>query len=79
MRTRRSPRNQEILFRQLFAPARTSPGTAAAPSVEHVPRCWDCRHYPKGGRNRGKCALRGEHVNGRSERQACFAARPRTV
>lgn len=71
MRTRRSPRNQERLYRLLFTADPTPQ------PVEHVPRCWDCRYYPPAGRSRGTCTLRGERVYGRTEHEECFCPRPR--
>jgi hypothetical protein len=68
MRTRRSPRNQMILWRALGGlPTPIVPLPAA-------PACWDCANYPTGGRNRGDCTLIGEMVRGGSVR-ACFTAR----
>lgn len=72
MRTRRSPRNQEILFRALFMPPEESPIQGP-----RCPRCWDCLEYPKGGRSRGECLAHGEVVNGITTRPGCF--RPRKV
>jgi NADH:ubiquinone oxidoreductase subunit B-like Fe-S oxidoreductase len=69
MRTRRSPRNQEILWRALG-------GQKSAPApVVSVPRCWDCANYPKHGRARGTCAVTGTMVNGAAENRDCFKAR----
>lgn len=70
MRTRRSPRNQERLFRALFEPEK-----------EPVARtyCFDCASYPAGGRSRGRCTLIGTMVNGLGQRH-CFwprVAQPR--
>jgi len=71
MNTRRSPRNQEILWRSLGQQAVIAPASPASPS-----RCWDCRHYPKGGRSRGTCVLHGQMVAGLTEGKPCFAPRP---
>lgn len=68
MRTRRSPRNQERLWRILTPPV---PPVVATSSV----RCWDCLDYPPGGRGRGHCTLGGMMVNGRTENRPCFRAR----
>ena len=67
MRTRRSPRNQDILFLTLFP-------RPVAPEPVLTQVCWECRSYPKSGRSRGKCAASGQTVNGRDERQ-CFEPR----
>lgn len=69
MRTRRSPRNQDRLWRYL-----TPEAPAKEPLPPSPPRCWDCRHYPKGGRDRGTCALSGLKVAGRSQKE-CFTPR----
>lgn len=71
MRSRRSPRNQERLWRALTPPA------PKIPAVASTPRCWDCANYPKGGRARGSCTLRGEMVQGQSENRPCFRERGR--
>lgn len=70
MRTRRSPRNQDRLFRELFKPE-----PQKAKPVEQVNRCWDCHHYPKGGRMDATCKLKGKRVAGRSVMD-CFKKRP---
>ena len=70
MRTRGSARNQQILWRALTPPAPEKP----AP-VQGQNRCWDCISYPKGGRSRGECILKGDMVNGRSESRPCWRAR----
>jgi hypothetical protein len=69
MRTRRSPRNQDILFKALF------PRPEALPPTARTPRCFDCANYPRGGRSRGHCNLKGETVAGISEDRPCFAPR----
>lgn len=68
MRTRRSPANQDRLFRELFRSK--LPGPTPIQSF----RCWDCRNYPKGGRNTGRCTLMGMTVMGVKIR-SCFEAR----
>lgn len=70
MRTRRSPRNQDILFRALFQPA-----SVPVPPVVQT-RCFDCESYPPRGRSWGHCALHGKTVLGLGEHQ-CFRARRR--
>lgn len=68
MKTRRSPRNQAKLYRELFEPK------VVAPPGESIPRCFDCTSFPKQGRSRGHCTLRGVMVYG-SENQSCFTRR----
>lgn len=68
MRTRRSPRNQELLWRAL-----TPPTTAATPA-EPDTRCWQCVSYSQTGRSSGACALTGRKVRNTSQRP-CFSAR----
>lgn len=69
MRTRRSPRNQEILFKSLFKPP------LKKVIFEITPCCWDCKSYPKNGRNTGFCSLRKEKVYGRTKEEGCFERR----
>lgn len=68
MKTCRSPRNQEILWRALGGAPEAKPATAQAQC------CFNCVDYPKAGRSRGECTLHGEIVNGRSVKP-CFKAR----
>ena len=68
MRTRHSPRNQEILFKALFKP---EPVAVEPIAPSH---CWDCLHYPKGGRSRGRCALLDKMVEGMRQKE-CFVLR----
>ena len=58
MKTRRSPENQDRLFKYL-TPPKSDP-----PAVNKLLRCFDCANYPKGGRSRGHCTLWGEVVRG---------------
>jgi hypothetical protein len=52
MRTRRSPKNQERLFRELFKAKDTvMPATS--------PVCANCVSFPNNGRSRGECVLLG--------------------
>lgn len=89
MRTRRSPRNQQILYkaigRQLASAAAASasatndpdpqPGITFPTVIVPVVRCWDCKHYPKGGRARATCRKFGVKVSGLTEDQTCFKRR----
>jgi len=70
MRTRKSPRNQEILFRALFRPPleRREEGPAR-------PTCFECTQYPKGGRSGCKCKLTGRRMHGTECKPECFRAR----
>lgn len=72
MKTRRSPRNQERLWRELGRQ-----GTPTVPTPLPDPRraCWDCANYPKGGRSRGHCTLFGIKVSGETENKECFVPR----
>lgn len=74
MRTRRSPRNQDRLFADLFRPS-AEPQPPRPPPASH---CWDCRHYPKGGRDSAKCRLTGKRTGGHEERN-CYEMRPMTL
>lgn len=73
MKTRRSPRNQERLFKLLGQEDRRK-----ALSVAARTRCFDCTFYPKGGRYRGACTLHQEIVHGLDER-ACFKERRKSA
>lgn len=63
VRTRRSPRNQEILWRAL-----------GGPTTNAGPRCADCVNFGPVGYARGTCTLLGEPVDHTSQR-ACFIFR----
>ena len=68
MRTRRSARNQDILFRALG-----QEGKPASPLV--VNRCcFNCCNYPRHGRGRGDCTLLGQVVYGWGVRD-CYQGR----
>jgi hypothetical protein len=69
MNTRRSPRNQERLWCALTPPA------APVVSVPAPRRCFDCVNYPRGGRSRGHCTLRGVMVAGRTVEPPCWQGR----
>lgn len=66
MNTRRSWKNQERLFKALFK------STAAASVRPVVQCCFNCLHYPQGGRNRATCRLSGETISGVTQDKACF-------
>ena len=68
MRTRRSPKNQDRLWKALAGKNKVNPPVTSI-------RCWDCVSYPKGGRGRGECVLIGEIVMGRNENRPCFISR----
>ena len=69
MKTRRSPRNQEILWRALSG--KPEPITKAP----LLPLCAYCvNFFSNHGRSRGECTLRGTIVNCTSK-QPCFVAR----
>lgn len=71
MRTRRSPRNQERLWKALST---EGPREPKPPRREPSGLCWDCRHYPKHGRSRGTCAKLDITVPGSASRP-CFEDR----
>jgi hypothetical protein len=71
MKTRRSWRNQDKLYKDLAKQGYTP----AKPVPVPLARCFDCRSYPKQGRARGKCALKGETVNGGTAEMPCFVRR----
>lgn len=62
MRTRRSPRNQEILWRALAGAP--TPAPHAEPAI-----CSNCVNYPVGSGFTGACTLNGEMVNGLKYRE----------
>lgn len=65
MRTRRSPRNQQRLWKALTPP----PGDSS-----HNHTCGDCVCFPKGWA-RGQCTLREMDVYARTEDMKCFQHR----
>lgn len=65
MRTRRSPRNQQALWKALTPPAGDN-------QVSH--RCKDCVCFPTGWA-RGQCTLLEMDVYGRTEDMKCFQHR----
>lgn len=72
MRTRRSPRNQQALWKALTPPVDKPTQDPTPPPVN---RCWDCVSYPKGGRSRGDCTLLGVMVCGQTANRPCFRHR----
>jgi hypothetical protein len=70
MRTRRSPRNQEILFRSLFK----SPEKIKAGIPVQI-MCVYCLNFPNNGRMSGECTLIGERVSGWNKNRECFMER----
>lgn len=66
MRTRRSPRNQERLWKELGRE-----GQIETKTIGHVNRCFDCLFYPVGGRMRGTCSKLNKNVSGMEQRE-CF-------
>jgi len=68
MRTRTSVRNQNIVFRELFKPQ-------DKPKPIRFASCFNCVSYPKSGRSRGECVLRGAIVEGRTLDRPCFKDR----
>jgi len=63
MRTRRSPRNQEILFKALFCHPEEHP----KPHPSDIKKmCFNCKHFANNGRARAKCKLSGVIVVGYS-------------
>lgn len=68
MRTRRSPRNQDRLFKVLFKP----PTFSVEPVV--TPCCANCINYPDTGRSRGFCTVAGAKVMAISV-WPCYAAK----
>lgn len=69
MRTRRSPKNQERLWRALGGPPEPEP----EPVIQAT--CYGCEAYPPGGRGRGHCAMTGTMVRGSNVGRPCFDAR----
>jgi hypothetical protein len=66
MRTRRSVRNQNVLFKALFKPPTISQKETMRTA------CFNCISYPAHGRNRGECILIGKVVNGNNLDRLCF-------
>ena len=76
MRTRRSPRNQDRLWRALGKDLADKAKGAAAPK-NSAPRhlCFNCVSYDS-QRMSAECALRGQIVLGTAEGRQCWSARP---
>ncbi len=70
MRTRRSVRNQEILFKALF---KSQP--EAHPELVPAKTCFGCANYPKGGRDYQHCTLHGVRVRGATTDRECYRKR----
>lgn len=68
MRTRRSPRNQEILWRALTPPAPTKVNEPVGEC------CFTCVNYGGSRRNRAECTLRGVRVEGVTANRPCHSA-----
>ncbi|HKZ01434.1 MAG TPA: hypothetical protein VJ180_04300 [Pyrinomonadaceae bacterium] len=69
MRTRRSVRNQNILFRALFEPQHETV------AIVETKCCFNCANYPEHERNRGECTLHGVVVRGATVDRECFRSR----
>lgn len=69
MRTRRSPKNQDRLFRELFAPKPTPRPVKAELAI-----CGNCIHFPVNRRHDGTCGHRGVLVAA-TTRKDCFQSR----
>jgi hypothetical protein len=70
MRTRRSVRNQDRLYRALG-------GKQEKPApLPPKKNCWTCASFPPHGRKRGQCALKGEMVRGSSLCETFLARKP---
>jgi hypothetical protein len=67
MKTRRSPKNQDRLFRQLSGP-KTTP-----PILVETECCFNCVSYGKSGRMREPCSLVGWTVYGATKGRGCFS------
>jgi hypothetical protein len=76
MRTRRSPRNQDRLWKGLGRDLASASMAEPVTPQPIVKRCFTCWSYPPEGRSRGECLLSGTIVNGRSENRPCHAERP---
>jgi hypothetical protein len=77
MRTRRSPRNQERLWKGLGRDLASASVTEPVAKVQMATRCFTCISYPHAGRGRGECTLSGSIVNGRTENRPCHQERRR--
>lgn len=60
MRTRRSWRNQERLFRALFKPA----DVPRPEPAKLLPACFHCAHYTVPARSRSTCRVKNRVVGG---------------
>lgn len=76
MRTRRSPRNQERLHREIGDQLKRAAAATNAPRIAAPRRlCRNCRSYSARRGDRGECVLRGLVVVGWAEDRPCFEAR----
>ena len=66
MKTRRSVKNQNILFSELFKPTEKGIESVATKC------CFNCVNYPRDGRGRAHCTLTGLMVRGGSKNGICF-------
>jgi hypothetical protein len=70
--TRRSWKNQDKLFKELFKlPPIEEPNPAKADTIK---MCFNCKHFTENGRARAKCKLSGEITVGYSMKE-CFIER----
>jgi hypothetical protein len=74
MNTRRSPRNQDRLWKALDGTVATFKPAPLLPS-----RCWDCISFPDWIRGRGFCVTTGAVVNGRTTNRPCFSPRGSSI
>lgn len=73
MKTRRSYRNQDRLFKELFQPKEAPVLTVRSR------RCFDCVSYPTHRRNRGYCPTANKVVSGLGENLPCFGGVARNI
>lgn len=73
MKTRRSIRNQKILWRELGSQLAAAAAASSLP-VEQIPNCFNCTHYPDNGRNNQVCKRFTRRISGASVK-VCFLRR----
>jgi len=71
MRTRRSWRNQDRLYKALQGVIAENLG--ATKPISNC--CWDCVSFANAGRIRGTCSMIGAYVRGDNVDRPCFMAR----